>query len=238
MTQNNEPHLIAALGICKRFHVGSSTLNILENIDLRLHRGEFVAIMGPSGSGKTTLLHILGCLERPSSGSYRLNDVDIIAASDDDLSHIRANKIGFIFQTFNLLPGLTVYENIEAPFLYRSCDHLQIKEKIMDSIAQVGLGERVKHKPSELSGGEMQRVAIARAICADPLLVLADEPTGNLDSGTGLEILKIFKKLHAGGAAIVMVTHDRNVASVADRIIYLKDGRRVDEASASKQQAV
>lgn len=227
-----------AVGICKAFHVGSSTLKILENIDLSLHRGEFIAIMGPSGSGKTTLLYILGCLERPSSGSYLLNSVNIIDASDDDLSHIRANDIGFIFQTFNLLPGLNVYENIEAPFLYRSFDDLQIKDRIMDSIAQVGLIERIRHKPSELSGGEMQRVAIARAICADPLLVLADEPTGNLDSHTGMEILKIFKKLHAGGSTIVMVTHDRDVASVADRIIYLKDGKLIDEAFATEQKAV
>jgi putative ABC transport system ATP-binding protein len=224
-------HLITAVGICKEFHVGSSTLKILENIDLGLHRGEFIAIMGPSGSGKTTLLYILGCLERPSSGSYLLNGVNIIDASDDELSHIRADSIGFIFQTFNLLPGLNVYENIEAPFLYRSLDDSRIKGRIMDSIAQVGLLERIRHKPSELSGGEMQRVAIARAICADPLLVLADEPTGNLDSHTGMEILKIFKKLHAAGSTIVLVTHDRDVASVADRIVYLRDGKLINNAT-------
>jgi putative ABC transport system ATP-binding protein len=224
-------HLIAAAGLCKEFHVGSSTLKILENIDLSLHRGEFIAIMGPSGSGKTTLLYILGCLERPSSGSYLLNGVNIIDASDDELSHIRANNIGFIFQTFNLLPGLNVYENIEAPFLYRSLDDSRIKGRIMDSIAQVGLLERIRHKPSELSGGEMQRVAIARAICADPLLVLADEPTGNLDSHTGMEILKIFKELHANGSTIILITHDREVASVADRIVYLRDGKLINNAT-------
>jgi putative ABC transport system ATP-binding protein len=224
-------HLITAAGICKEFHVGSSTLKILGNIDLSLHRGEFIAIMGPSGSGKTTLLYILGCLERPSSGSYLLNGVNIIDASDDELSHIRANNIGFIFQTFNLLPGLNVYENIEAPFLYRSFDDSRIKGRIMDSIAQVGLLERIRHKPSELSGGEMQRVAIARAICADPLLVLADEPTGNLDSHTGMEILKIFKQLHANGSTIILITHDREVASVADRIVYLRDGKLINNAT-------
>lgn len=224
-------HLITAAGICKEFHVGSSTLKILENVDLSLHRGEFIAIMGPSGSGKTTLLYILGCLERPSSGSYLLNGVNIIDASDDELSHIRANNIGFIFQTFNLLPGLNVYENIEAPFLYRSFDDSRIKGRIMDSIAQVGLLERIRHKPSELSGGEMQRVAIARAICADPLLVLADEPTGNLDSHTGMEILKIFKQLHANGSTIILITHDREVASVADRIVYLRDGKLINNAT-------
>ncbi|MEI6155100.1 MAG: ABC transporter ATP-binding protein [Deltaproteobacteria bacterium] len=231
-------HLITASRICKEFHVGSSTLKILENIDFSLHRGEFIAIMGPSGSGKTTLLYTLGCLERPTSGSYLLNGVNIIEASDDELSHIRANSIGFIFQTFNLLSGLNVYENIEVPFLYRLLDDSQINKRIMDSIAQVGLLERIKHKPAELSGGEMQRVAIARAICADPLLLLADEPTGNLDSHTGMEILKIFKKLHAAGSTIILVTHDRDVASVADRIVYLKDGKLIDNASATEQKAV
>ena len=231
-------HLITAAGICKEFHVGSSTLKVLDNIDFNLHRGEFIAIMGPSGSGKTTLLYILGCLERPSSGSYLLNGVNIIDASDDELSHIRANSIGFIFQTFNLLPALNIYENIEVPFLYRSLDDSGIRERIMGAIAQVGLTERVRHTPSELSGGEMQRVAIARAICADPLLVLADEPTGNLDSDTGMEILKIFKKLHANGSTIILITHDREVASVADRIVYLKDGKLIDNASAPEQKAV
>lgn len=224
-------HLITAAEICKEFRIGSSTLKILENIDFSLQRGEFISIMGPSGSGKTTLLYILGCLERPSSGSYLFNGVNIIDASDDELSKIRANNIGFIFQTFNLLPGLNVYENIEAPFLYRSLDDSQIKGRIMDSIAQVGLLARITHKPSELSGGEMQRVAIARATCADPLLLLADEPTGNLDSRTGMEILKIFKKLHANGSTIVLITHDREVASVADRIIYLRDGKLINNAT-------
>jgi putative ABC transport system ATP-binding protein len=232
------PPLITTARICKEFYIGSSTLKILENINFSLNRGEFIAIMGPSGSGKTTLLYTLGCLERPSSGSYLLNGTDVIDASDDDLSHIRANNIGFIFQTFNLLPGLNVYENIKAPFLYRYFDNWRIKDKIVDSIAQVGLTERIEHKPAELSGGEMQRVAIARAICADPLLILADEPTGNLDSHTGMEILKIFKKLHAGGSTIIMVTHDRDVASFADRIIYLKDGKLIDDESATKQKAV
>jgi putative ABC transport system ATP-binding protein len=223
--------LITAAEICKEFCIGSSTLKILENIDLSLHSGEFISIMGPSGSGKTTLLYILGCLERPSSGSYLFNGVNIIDASDDELSHIRANNIGFVFQTFNLLPNLNVYENIEAPFLYRLPDDSRIKGKIMDSIAQVGLLERIRHKPSELSGGEMQRVAIARAICADPLLLLADEPTGNLDSHTGMEILKLFKKLHANGSTIILITHDREVASVTDRIVYLKDGKLSNNAT-------
>lgn len=228
--------LITADRICKEFLIGSSKLKILENINFSLEKGEFIAVMGPSGSGKTTLLYILGCLDRPSSGNYQLNSTNVINASDEELSHLRADNIGFIFQTFNLLPGLNVYENIEAPFLYRSFDESRVRAKIMDSIARVGLVERMEHKPSELSGGEMQRVAIARAICADPLLVLADEPTGNLDSNTGLEILKIFKKLHASGSTIIMVTHDHDVASHADRILYLKDGRLVDNEPATKQK--
>ena len=230
--------LITALRICKEFKTGSSTLKILENVDISVHRGEFIAIMGPSGSGKSTLLYTLGCLERPTSGSYRLNDINIIDASDEELSQLRANNIGFIFQTFNLLPNLNVYENIAAPFLYRSLDDSQIKEKIMDSIAQVGLLKRIKHKPSELSGGEMQRVAIARAICADPLLVLADEPTGNLDSRTGMEILDLFKKLHANGSTIILITHDSDVAAVADRIVYLRDGKLIDNSSTTTRKTI
>ncbi len=223
--------LIRATKIYKEFNIGSSTLKVLENINLTIKHGEFIAIMGPSGSGKTTLLYTLGCLERPTTGDYFFNDLNIINASDKELSHIRANNIGFIFQTFNLSPALNVYENIEAPFLYRSLDSSRIKEMIMNSIAQVGLMKRIKHKPYELSGGEMQRVAIARAICADPALLLADEPTGNLDSHNGMEILDIFKKLHAKGSTIVLVTHDHDVASFADRIIHLKDGKLIDNES-------
>jgi putative ABC transport system ATP-binding protein len=221
--------IIAAAGICKEFFIGSSKLMILKNIDLNLNSGEFIAIMGPSGSGKTTLLYILGCLERPSSGTYDFNGVNVIDATDDELSHIRADKIGFIFQTFNLLPGQNVYENIGAPFLYRSVDETVIKSRIMDSIVQVGLLDRIKHKPSELSGGEMQRVAIARAICGNPLLLLADEPTGNLDSDTGKEILKILKYLHSNGSTIILITHDREVASAAERIVYLRDGEIIKQ---------
>jgi len=225
-------HLISTSKICKEFQIGSSKLTVLDNVDFNLRRGEFIAVMGPSGSGKTTLLYILGCLERPSSGSYLLDGINIIDASDNELSRIRANSIGFIFQTFNLLPGMNIYENVEVPFLYRTIEHVEIPDRIMSAIEQVGLAERIRHKPSELSGGEMQRVAIARAICANPLLILADEPTGNLDSHTGMEILNIFKKLHKNGATIVLVTHDREVASVADRIIYLKDGRLTDAVAA------
>lgn len=224
--------LISTSKICKLYQIGSSTLTVLDNVDFNLRRGEFVAVMGPSGSGKTTLLYILGCLERPSSGSYLLDDINIIDASDNELSRIRADRIGFIFQTFNLLPAMNIYENVEVPFLYRTFEASEIRDRIISSIAQVGLADRIKHRPSELSGGEMQRVAIARAICADPLLILADEPTGNLDSHTGTEILNIFNNLHKNGATIILVTHDRDVASVADRIIYLKDGRLADVVAA------
>ena len=223
--------LIKASRLCKKFHVGSTELSALDSVDLSLDRGEFVAIMGPSGSGKTTLMYILGCLERPTSGSYSLEGIDVINASDWELSHIRANRIGFVFQTFNLLPHLNVYENIELPFLYRSLDETHIHQKIMNSIEQVGLKMRIKHRPSELSGGEMQRVAIARAICTSPVLILADEPTGNLDSHTGQDILNIFKQLHEGGATIIMVTHDQEVASIADRTMFIKDGIFLEEPS-------
>jgi len=225
--------LISLAGIYREFNIGSSTLKILKGIDLTIRKGDFVAVMGSSGSGKSTLMYTLGCLERPTSGSYLFNGMNIINASDNELSHVRANYIGFIFQTFNLSPGLNVYENIEVPFLYRNFDKSRIKDRIMFSIGQVGLMERIGHKPNELSGGEMQRVAIARAVCADPLLVLADEPTGNLDPETGANILKIFKKLHSNGSTIIMVTHDMEVAKVADRIVYLKDGRLIDGTKAA-----
>ena len=221
-------YLVEISKISKEYHIGATKLKVLNDIDFCLNKGEFVAFMGASGSGKSTLLHILGCLERPTSGAYYLNGRDVINTSDKDLSYIRANSIGIIFQTFNLLPHLNIYENVELPFLYRSFDDSEIAEKVIQSIEQVGLKNRLRHKPTELSGGEMQRVAIARAICMNPFLILADEPTGNLDSQTGLEILSIFKRLHNDGATIIMVTHDHQVASFAQKTITLKDGKFID----------
>lgn len=219
------PYLIEAIHICKTFHVGLSTINVLNDVTFRIGRGEFIAVMGSSGSGKSTLLHILGCLDRPTSGTYLLNHSEVSLMSDRELSGIRATSIGFVFQTFNLLPQLNVYENVRLPFLYSACDDPEAENRVIKAVEQVGLLHRLKHRPAELSGGEMQRVAIARAICVQPILILADEPTGNLDSKTGSEILNIFQNLNDSGATIVMVTHDPEVADRAQKKLYLKDGK-------------
>lgn len=220
--------LIEATKICKEFQLGLSKIQVLREIDFQTNKGDFVAIMGASGSGKSTLLNILGCLDRPTSGTYLLEGRDVGYTSDKELSHIRANRIGFIFQTFNLLPQLNIYENVEVPFLYGSFDEEEVEDRIIHAIRQVGLLSRLRHRPSELSGGEMQRVAIARAICMNPILLLADEPTGNLDSQTGLEILKIFKQLNNDGATILLVTHDRDVATFARENLILRDGKFIE----------
>jgi putative ABC transport system ATP-binding protein len=218
-------YLIEAAGIHKKFSIGSATIHVLKGIDTYIDRGEFVAIMGPSGSGKSTLLYILGCLDRPTSGTYLLEGRDVSQASDKELSHLRANQIGFVFQTFNLLPHLSLVENVGLPFLYSALDDQAAKERVMSAVQRVGLSDRIAHRPTELSGGEMQRVAIARALAIEPNLILADEPTGNLDSNTSLEILALFQRLHESGSTIVMVTHDREVASYAERVLVLKDGK-------------
>lgn len=217
-------YLIKASSIVKEYQVGYSLIKALKGIDFFVTKGEFVAIMGTSGSGKSTLLHILGCLERPTSGLYLLDGIDVFKASDRELSNFRANHIGFVFQTFNLLPQLNVLENVELPFLYSSFDELKARECVMNAIEQVGLIDRINHKPSELSGGQVQRVAIARGLAIEPTLILADEPTGNLDSATGSEILKLFQKLNDEGTTILLITHDNEVASFAQRVVNLKDG--------------
>ncbi|MDY6951241.1 MAG: ABC transporter ATP-binding protein [Thermodesulfobacteriota bacterium] len=221
-------YLIEASRINKEFRVGSSLIHALKDIDIYIGKGDFVAIMGPSGSGKSTLLHILGCLERPSSGAYILDGNDVFRSSDRQLSEFRANHIGFVFQTFNLLSQLTVLENVELPFLYSSCDGDESEQRATRAIQQVGLAERTNHRPAQLSGGEMQRVAIARALAIEPTLILADEPTGNLDSRTSEEILELFERVHDDGATILMVTHDEEVASRCQRVMTLKDGIFID----------
>jgi ABC-type lipoprotein export system ATPase subunit len=217
--------LIEAKGLFKKYSVGKSSVDALKGVDFLADMGEFVAVMGPSGSGKSTLLYILGCLELPSSGFYRFSGTNILSASDNALSHIRANQIGFVFQTFNLVSTLSVYENVELPFHYSSRPAKEKNQRVREAIERVGLHKRIRHRPSELSGGEMQRVAIARALAVKPRLILADEPTGNLDSNTGKEILSLFSEMHGEGATIVMVTHDTGVACYARRIISLKDGK-------------
>jgi putative ABC transport system ATP-binding protein len=215
-------------GIVKTFSLGAQTIRVLAGVDLGVHRGEFVAITGVSGSGKSTLLHILGCLSVPTEGVYQLDGVDICDASDRVMANIRANHIGFVFQTFNLLNTMDVYENVALPFLYRSYSRDRVRQSVMTSIERVGLSHRINHRPAELSGGEMQRVAIARALSIGPKILLADEPTGNLDSKTGREIMKLFEELHQTGATIVMVSHDREVVSHAGRVLRIGDGRLLE----------
>ncbi len=216
--------LVHALGIKKNYMAGASSLAVLKNIDISVDMGEFVAIMGASGSGKSTLMHILGCLERPTQGQYQFDGIDVLNASDNDLSLLRAQKIGFIFQNFSLLADLNVYENVELPFHYSAVVDDNIKARVVGAVEAVSLRHRIWHKPSELSGGEMQRVAIARALAINPKLILADEPTGNLDSKSSHEILKLFEMIHARGAAIIIVTHDNEVATQAQKVKRMKDG--------------
>ncbi len=221
--------LLSAHRLCKSFTLGEETLSVIEDMSLSVDRGEFVAIMGTSGSGKSTLMHIFGGLSQPDSGSYFLNGSNMLTLDDRGQSWARANWIGFIFQTFHLLPELNVVGNVSLPFLYKTLDRETREKRIDDAIARVGLTHRKKHKPAELSGGEMQRVAIARALVVDPLLILADEPTGNLDAKNSFEILNIFSELNKAGSTIIMVTHDSQVAAVAQRTLQMKDGALTEE---------
>jgi len=219
------PELIEAHNISKTFYMGPSVIEVVRNVSLSVRKGDFTAIMGPSGSGKTTLLNIIGCLDRPSEGKILFEGRDVSHASDTALSFIRATKIGFVFQTFFLIPHLNTYENVALPFLYSSYSEEEINNRTIDAIARVGLTHRLNHKPSALSGGEMQRAAIARALAIRPEVILADEPTGSLDAGTSAAILHLFKSLHDQGATIVMVTHDKEVANYAQKRLFFKDGK-------------
>ena len=223
--------IVDAQGIVKIYHKADIRIPVLRGVDLRLFEGQFLAVMGASGSGKSTLLNILGCLDRPTRGTYRMGDVDVLNASDDQLSRLRSRHLGFVFQTFNLISNLTVTENIELPFLYRSWGAKAIAERVAQAISQVGLGDRVNHQPTELSGGEMQRVAIARALAIEPKLILADEPTGNLDSQNSKEIMQLLARLHQKGSTIIMVTHNRQVASYAESCVTINDGRMIHESA-------
>jgi len=225
------PDLIILAQIVKQYQMGAVQIPVLQGIDLTIHQNDFIAIMGPSGSGKSTLLHIIGCLDRPTSGTYLLQGKSMSDVSDKESSRIRATHIGFVFQKFNLIPTLNVMENVELPFLYADIDVQIAQKQAAEAIKRVGLEDRIYHKPSELSGGEMQRAAIARAVAIRPKIILADEPTGNLDSKTGRAILRLFEEFHSQGAAIIMVTHDKEVASFAKTIIYLKDGKIEDKIS-------
>ncbi len=225
--------LIKMKNITKDFYLGEVVVNVLRGMDLTLGRGEFVSVMGPSGAGKTTLMNLIGCLDTPTGGEYIFNGSNIAALNDADLSEFRNQTIGYVFQAFYLIPQYNVLENVLLPALYTKDKKVKdLRERAREVIKQVGLSDRIKHTPSQLSGGQRQRVAIARALLMDPALLLADEPTGNLDSRTSAEILDIINHLHTEGRSIVIITHEDFVASCAERIIHLKDGmvERVEEA--------
>ena len=221
--------------LCKNYQLGTHLLRVLRDIDLTIESGEYVAIMGPSGSGKSTLLNMIGCLDRPSSGDYRLGGQSVAQLDDDELSMIRGARIGFVFQSFNLIAQLNVVENIEIPMYYQGYSERDSAERAEELAALVGLGDRMEHRPSELSGGQQQRVAIARALSNDPLIILADEPTGNLDSASGADILTILDRLHSEGKTLIVVTHDEQIATCAERVIRLFDGR-IDKEEFNKKR--
>ncbi|MBM0067174.1 ABC transporter ATP-binding protein [Alkalicoccobacillus gibsonii] len=211
--------------IFKSYKLGKDSVPILKDINLTIEKGEFVAIMGPSGSGKSTLMNILGCLDKPTSGEYNLNEVNMLAGKDNYLAEIRNRSIGFVFQTFHLMPRLTAQQNVEMPLIYSGVKKKVRREKALDVLAKVGLSERASFKPSSLSGGQKQRVAIARALVNEPSFILADEPTGALDTKTSEQILDLFTELNNEGITIVMITHDKEVADKADRTIFIRDGQ-------------
>lgn len=211
------------------FGVGDAAVEALRGVTINIPEGDFVAIMGPSGSGKSTFLSILGCLERPSSGEYYLDGRDVNSLEDDELADLRNQRLGFVFQSFNLLPRHDILRNVEMPLVYAGVPRGERRERAEKMLTQVGLGQRLKHKPAELSGGEQQRVAIARALANNPLVVFADEPTGNLDTKSSNEIMEIFQKLHQDDRTIVLVTHEPEVAHYAKRILYFRDGEIVRE---------
>jgi len=215
--------MIEIENITKVYPMGQTEVHALDGVSLKIADGEWVAITGPSGSGKSTLMAIIGCLDSPTSGIYRLDGIEVEQMSDDDLAGVRNRKVGFVFQTFNLLPRASALENVELPLLYSSVNHR--REKAKAALEAVGLGDRITHRPNELSGGEQQRVAIARALVTEPSILLADEPTGNLDSKTGAEIVALIGELHrARGITVIFVTHDPAIAANAQRVIHLKDG--------------
>ena len=223
--------LVEVKDICKVYNPGENEVRALDHVSLSIEKGEFVAIIGQSGSGKSTLMNMLGCLDTPTSGAYFLEGRDVSRLRDDELSEIRNVQIGFIFQGFNLIPGLDALENVELPLLYRGIGKSQRRQLAMDALRRVGLAERLHHRPAEMSGGQQQRVAIARAIAARPPLLLADEPTGNLDTRSGREVMDILWDLHAEGRTIILITHDEGIASSAQRIVRIQDGKVLEDTA-------
>jgi putative ABC transport system ATP-binding protein len=216
--------IIDIKGITRDFQLGSETVYVLKGIDLLINKGEYVALMGPSGSGKSTLMNILGCLDTPTSGSYILNGKQVSEMHDDELAEIRNKEIGFVFQTFNLMPRTTALDNVALPMVYAGFSKEARNNRATEVLTQVGLSDRMDHKPNQLSGGQRQRVAVGRALVNKPSIILADEPTGNLDSKTSIEIMKLFGEIHANGNTVILVTHEEEIAAHAHRIIRLRDG--------------
>lgn len=217
-------NVIEIRNIIRDFKLGQETVHVLKGIDLDIKRGEYVAIMGPSGSGKSTLMNLLGCLDTPTAGTYNLNGKDVSQMTDDELADIRNTEIGFVFQTFNLLPRTTALDNVALPMVYAGASKKERVDRASEVLTDVGLADRMDHKPNQLSGGQRQRVAVGRALVNKPSIILADEPTGNLDSKTSLEIMQLFDEIHAKGNTVIMVTHEEDIAAHAKRVIRLRDG--------------
>ena len=222
---SNPQPILKLRGITRDFKLGSQTVHVLKGIDLDIFKNSYVALMGPSGSGKSTLMNLLGCLDTPTAGSYELNGNDVSVMGDNELAEIRNHEIGFVFQTFNLLPRSTALENVALPLVYAGLGKEEREARAAEVLTQVGLADRMDHRPNQLSGGQRQRVAVARALVNNPALILADEPTGNLDSKTSLEIMKLFDEIQAAGNTVVLVTHEEDIAQHAKRIIRLVDGQ-------------
>lgn len=220
-----EQPMIQARDLRKTYHVGDQIVHALDGLDLNIRANEYVALMGPSGSGKSTLMNMLGCLDSPTSGSYILNGQDVSRLEDDALAEIRNREIGFVFQTFNLLPRYTALENVALPMVYAGIPKAERQQRAQEVLAQVGLGDRMDHRPNELSGGQRQRVAVGRALVMKPSIILADEPTGNLDSTTSQEVMELFGEIHRAGNTVILVTHEEDIAAYANRTVRLRDGR-------------
>ncbi|HUN15836.1 MAG TPA: ABC transporter ATP-binding protein [Saprospiraceae bacterium] len=219
-----QQYIIKTNALSKIYKMGDEIVTALKSVDLAISKNDYVALMGPSGSGKSTLMNLIGCLDSPTAGDYYLNGVNVSQMSDTDLAEVRNKEIGFVFQTFNLLPRMSALENVAMPLVYAGKSKAERESKAQKVLEQVGLGDRMYHKPNELSGGQRQRVAIARALVNDPAIILADEPTGNLDSKTSLEIMRILKDIHTAGNTIILVTHEPDIAEHAHRIIRMRDG--------------
>ncbi|WP_448205055.1 ABC transporter ATP-binding protein [Azospirillum sp. sgz302134] len=236
--ETDNPALIAVRGLVRAYAMGPHTVRALDGVSAEVRRGEFVAVMGPSGSGKSTFMNLLGCLDRPDAGSYRLDGQEVSRLSADELAVVRNRRIGFVFQSFNLLPRQSALANVELPMVYAGVDRASRHARALAALGAVGLEARAHHRPTQLSGGQQQRVAIARALVNDPVLVLADEPTGALDSATSLEIMALFQRLNRGGITVVLVTHEPDVARYAGRVLTFRDGRLVDDRRQVPEEAV